>query len=77
MNDYNNALRSVKIGMRQLATKIVGPNALVQGALPAMLKETPPEFFQRSKDILARNAAIVCEEISNAPGLKPVGVAQK
>lgn len=72
IHDRYNALKDVKHGMVALSQKIVGPCALVQGALPSILKDTPEEFFQNSKNVIGDNADIVFEALSKVKGLKPV-----
>lgn len=62
----------VRTAIRQLAQKIVGPCALMQGALPSILRDTPEQFFQHTRDILAENVDIVCRELADAPGVSPV-----
>ncbi|TMS36731.1 hypothetical protein L596_003825 [Steinernema carpocapsae] len=70
--DRYGSLAEVKKGMVALSQKIVGPCALVQGALPKILAETPQSFFDNIKSVLARNAQIVHDALSKVPGLKPV-----
>jgi tyrosine aminotransferase len=72
VHDVDNAFAKVKVGIRQLAQKIVGPCALMQGALPAILNRTPEEFFQRTRDILSENVDIVMRELANVAGISPV-----
>uniref|UniRef100_A0A1I7Y641 Tyrosine aminotransferase n=1 Tax=Steinernema glaseri TaxID=37863 RepID=A0A1I7Y641_9BILA len=70
--DRYGALAEVKKGMVALSQKIVGPCALVQGALPKILRETPQSFFDNIKAVLARNAQIVYDALSKIPGIKPI-----
>jgi len=72
VHDVDDALFKVRTAIRQLAQKIVGPCALMQGALPAILRDTPDEFFQRTRDILSENVDIVCRELADAPGVNPI-----
>lgn len=44
----------------------------MQGALPLILQRTPEEFFQRTRDILQENVRLVCDRLSNVPGITPV-----
>ncbi len=41
-------LFKVRQGLFDLATKIVGPNSVIQGALPAILSKTPQSFFDET-----------------------------
>jgi len=66
------ALGHVRDGLRNLAQKIVGPCALVQGALPSMLRNTPESFFEHTRQLLSANADIAMRVLSAAPGLRPV-----
>jgi len=72
VHDVDDALVKVRQAIRQLAQKIVGPCALMQGALPAILRNTPEEFFQRTRDILSENVDIVCRELIDVPGISPI-----
>ncbi len=44
----------------------------MQGALPAMLKNTPESFFENTRQLLSANADIAMRVLSAAPGLRPV-----
>ena len=72
VHDRFGVLADVKQGIVALSQKIVGPCALVQGALPRLLRDTPQSFFDNVKKLLARNAEIVYEVLSRVPGLKPL-----
>jgi len=72
VHDRFGVLEDVKRGIVALSQKIVGPCALVQGALPRILAETPKEFFENTKKLLAANAQIVYDVLSRVPGLKPL-----
>nr|CAD2203444.1 unnamed protein product [Meloidogyne enterolobii] len=65
-------LSEIKKGIVALSQKIVGPCALIQGALPSILRDTPSEFFDNTKKLLASNAATVYEKLSRVPGLRPL-----
>uniref|UniRef100_A0A915N0G5 Aminotransferase class I/classII domain-containing protein n=1 Tax=Meloidogyne javanica TaxID=6303 RepID=A0A915N0G5_MELJA len=65
-------LSEIKKGIVALSQKIVGPCALIQGALPSILRDTPSEFFDNTKKLLASNAAIVYEKLSRVPELRPL-----
>ena len=72
VHNRNNALGEIHEGLIRLAQKIVGPCALVQGALPKILDRTPASFFEQIKDILAANSSIALERLSHIPGLYPI-----
>nr|CAD2203130.1 unnamed protein product [Meloidogyne enterolobii] len=65
-------LSEIKKGIVALSQKIVGPCALIQGALPSILRDTPSEFFDNTKKLLASNASIVYDKLSRVPGLRPL-----
>lgn len=72
IHDRYGVLADVKQGMIALSQKIVGPCALIQGALPKILRDTPQSYFDNIKSIISKNAAIVYEMLSRVPGLKPL-----
>jgi tyrosine aminotransferase len=72
VHDRFGALTEVKQGMVALSMKIVGPCALVQGALPRILQDTPQSFFDHIKEVLSANANAVYKSLSRIPGLKPL-----
>ncbi len=55
-----------------MTTRILGPNSLVQGALPYILENTPQSYFDDVMNILSENAKIVYEALSKLPGIKPI-----
>ncbi|KAH7732225.1 CRE-TATN-1 protein [Aphelenchoides avenae] len=71
-HDRYGVLKNVKKGMVALSQKIVGPCALVQGALPRILRDTPQSYFDNIKSVISANAAIVYDVLSRVPGLKPL-----
>ncbi|MFH4975178.1 hypothetical protein AB6A40_001887 [Gnathostoma spinigerum] len=71
VHDRYNVLSEVRNGILSLSQKIVGPCALVQGALPRILSHTPPEFFENIRKVLATNADIVWRNLNRSDlGLK-------
>lgn len=45
LNDRNNSLKEVRLGLANIAGRNFWPNSTVQLALPAIIKNTPQEFF--------------------------------
>lgn len=45
IHDRNNAFKNVRKGLGNLSARILGANTLVQGAIPAILKNTPQKFY--------------------------------
>jgi tyrosine aminotransferase len=72
VHDRYGVLADVKKGMVALSQKIVGPCALIQGALPKILRDTPQSYFDNIKDVISKNAAVVYEVLSRVAGLKPL-----
>jgi len=72
VHDRYGVLAEVKKGMIALSQKIVGPNSLVQGALPKILRDTPQSYFDNIRNVISKNAAIVHEILGRVPGLKPL-----
>ncbi|KAK2164059.1 hypothetical protein LSH36_69g02010 [Paralvinella palmiformis] len=64
--------KQVRPGLTSLSQRILGPNTLVQGALPKILESTPQEFFDFTIKVVKRNAEISYETMSRIPGLNPV-----
>ncbi|CAB3230886.1 unnamed protein product [Arctia plantaginis] len=62
----------VRKGLSNLATKILGPNTLVQRALPTILSCTPQSFFDDVVFFIEKQAKLAYEELRCAPGLRPI-----
>jgi len=72
VHDVDGSMAKVRTAIRQLAQKIVGPCALMQGSLPDIITTTPQEFFQNTSKILETNVDLVCRELAEVPGLTPI-----
>jgi tyrosine aminotransferase len=73
LNDPINALSSeMRKSLVRMCQVLLGPCTLIQGALPKILKQTPPEFFETVNRKLQRNALVVFEQLRRVPGLKPI-----
>ncbi|VDL69495.1 unnamed protein product [Nippostrongylus brasiliensis] len=76
VHDRFRVLSEVRKGLVALSQKIVGPCALVQGALPKILLETPEEYFEYNRQVISKNANAVCRVLKGVKGvhcLKPHG----
>ncbi|XP_060552086.1 tyrosine aminotransferase-like isoform X2 [Ruditapes philippinarum] len=62
----------VRKGLMCLSQKILGPNTLIQAALPEILKDTPKSFYTDTLTFIESNAKLFYEKISKIPGLTPV-----
>lgn len=70
--DQNGVLSTVRNGLASLSQRILGPNTLIQAALPDILKNTPPEFFHSTIHYIQKNAELFYKRFSTIPGLLPV-----
>lgn len=62
----------IRAGLNNLSQRIIGPNALIQGALPEILANTPQEFYDEKISFLQENAQLAFERLSCIPGLTPI-----
>ncbi|KAK4536970.1 hypothetical protein CDCA_CDCA10G2995 [Cyanidium caldarium] len=62
-------MREVRRALEGLCMKILGPNSLIQAALPTILERTPPEWNESLRLTLARNARFTCERLGCIPAL--------
>ncbi|RNF05397.1 putative tyrosine aminotransferase, putative,L-tyrosine:2-oxoglutarate aminotransferase [Trypanosoma rangeli] len=67
--DTHGYAKSVVRGMLNLCSITLGPCALVQGALPAILSQTPESYFARNIEELRENAICLADAIQHSPGL--------
>lgn len=52
IHDRNGVLKEVTTGIKNLSTRILGSNTIIQGALPDILAHTPQNFYDDIIDIL-------------------------
>ena len=62
----------IATALPRLSMKVLGPNTLVQTALPDILRNVPQEYYQKNLELYHSNATICCEELKAAPGLNPI-----
>lgn len=72
IHDRNDILKDVSKGIKNLTGRILGPNTLIQGALPDILEKTPQKYFDGVIDILNKNAKLAYDILKDIRGLKPV-----
>lgn len=72
INDRNDALVEVRGGLLKLSQRLLGPNTLVQAALPSILANTPESFYRETLEYIENNANVFYQHLSQVPGLKPV-----
>ncbi|XP_050510437.1 tyrosine aminotransferase-like [Diabrotica virgifera virgifera] len=71
VHDEFGVLDDIRKALNSLSQRIIGSNTLIQGALPAILRNTPQSFFDSLTNTLALNAKVAFEELKNARGLTP------
>ncbi|CAH1114311.1 unnamed protein product, partial [Psylliodes chrysocephalus] len=71
VHDEFGVLGSVRKALNSLTQRIIGSNTLIQGALPAILRNTPQSFFESLINTLAKNAGIAHDRFQNTKGLTP------
>lgn len=72
IHDRHNAFQQVRVGLNNLASRILGSNSLVQGALPMILKNTPQKFYDELVETLKSHADVAYEMLSAIKGLNPI-----
>ncbi|XP_071091533.1 tyrosine aminotransferase-like [Haliotis cracherodii] len=72
INDRHDVLTQVKSGLVRLSQRILGPNSLIQAAVPDILEKTPASFYLETLNYIKRNADVFYERLSAVPGLVPV-----
>lgn len=72
LNDQNGAFSgSVRGSLNRLTQRLMGPNSLVQGALPDILTKVPESFYSKTMDFIYKNAKLCFDRLSAVKGLKP------
>ncbi|ETN64518.1 tyrosine aminotransferase [Anopheles darlingi] len=72
VHDRGNVLEEVRRGLANLSVRILGSNTIIQRALPAILQNTPPEFFEDLVATLHRHAEVAYKSIKQIRGLNPI-----
>ncbi|RNF03280.1 putative tyrosine aminotransferase, putative,L-tyrosine:2-oxoglutarate aminotransferase [Trypanosoma conorhini] len=67
--DTHDHAKGVLRGMQNLGAVTLGPCTLVQGALPAILSQTPASYFARNVEELRDNAVCLADAIQHSHGL--------
>jgi len=71
IHDVQEALAEVREGLYRLSTLTMGPNSLVQVALPTILRRIPPDWHKGLIRVLQRHADVSFHALSQCPGLRP------
>ncbi|KAI8974440.1 tyrosine aminotransferase [Pilobolus umbonatus] len=76
IHDRHGVFQHVNEGLHQLAQIILGPNSLIQNAIPDIFAKTPESFFkstlQKLQLLIQDNVDLSMKEVSNIHGLRPV-----
>ncbi|CAH2238835.1 tyrosine aminotransferase [Pararge aegeria] len=73
IHDRNNVLgKEMRQALSNLSMRILGPSALIQTALPAILEYTPQSFFDEVLLFIETQAKLAYKELRDAPGLRPI-----
>lgn len=70
-NRYD-VLTDVKRGILSMSQRLMGPNMLVQGALPQILDQAPELHLNQTRSLLERNAETGYKMLSAVKGLRPL-----
>lgn len=55
-----------------MATRIMNPSAVMQAAIPTILKSVPESFISQTMEVFENNAKTCYSILSKVPGLNPV-----
>ncbi|EDV29819.1 Tyrosine aminotransferase [Trichoplax sp. H2] len=64
--------KEIRAALHSLSQRILGPNTLIQAAIPEMLKETPQEFYTSVMKVIEGNAHLAYNSLKNIDGLNPI-----
>jgi tyrosine aminotransferase len=72
INDKKNIFdASIRQGLSRLTQRLMGPNSIIQGALPEILNNVPEQFFTQTMEFIYKNALVCYERLKLIRGLKP------
>lgn len=71
IHDQNDAFKEVRSGLFDMATRILGANSVIQGAIPKLF-ETPAEWFEGNMKFIESMADLAYKGFCDIPGLNPV-----
>ncbi|XP_017766875.1 PREDICTED: tyrosine aminotransferase [Eufriesea mexicana] len=73
IHDRQNVLEEeIRKALHCLSQRIIGSNTLIQGALPAILKNTPQQFYDDIMATLYNHSKSAYNCVMKIPGLKPI-----
>ncbi|CAF1190065.1 unnamed protein product [Adineta ricciae] len=72
IHDRHNLFKdTIKPGLMDLSSRILGPNSVTQAAMSHILSETPDSYYDDILQQLQNNAEFVYNSLLEAPGLRP------
>ncbi|KAJ1967578.1 hypothetical protein IWQ62_001770 [Dispira parvispora] len=72
IHDRQNLFSQVRKGLFALSTLILGPNTLIQAAIPDIFANVPSSFLQDTITTLSEHARVCQQRLAQIPGLKVV-----
>ncbi|XP_031827481.1 tyrosine aminotransferase [Nomia melanderi] len=73
IHDRENVLdKEIRKALHCLSQRIIGSNTLIQGALPAILRNTPQKFYDDIMRTLHNHSKLAYNSVLKIPGLKPI-----
>ncbi|KAL0078054.1 tyrosine aminotransferase [Phycomyces blakesleeanus] len=72
VHDRHGAFAEILEGLLNLSQIILGPNSVIQAALPEILLKTPESYYAGNIKQLELNTKISVDAVSKIPGLSPV-----
>ncbi|KZC10373.1 Tyrosine aminotransferase [Dufourea novaeangliae] len=73
IHDRQNVLeKEIRKALHCLSQRIIGSNTLIQGALPAILRNTPQKFYDDVMCTLYNHSKLAYNFVMKIPGLKPI-----
>lgn len=72
IHDRNGAFEKVKVGLSRLAMKVLGPNTVIQAALPEIFARVPESYHKRNMALFESNARRCHEALRDVRGITPI-----
>lgn len=72
IHDRNGVFTEINEGLHQLAQIILGPNSVIQAAIPDILQKTPDSFYKETIKQIEDNVKLSIDMVSKIDGLVPV-----
>lgn len=72
IHDRFGAFKQVQLGLSNLATIILGPNSLIQAAIPDIINQVPKDYFDENNKLLKEHSKCIIDGLANVKGLKVI-----